>query len=111
MKAIKYLKVVNAAELGTNIALKMSDDIIASFGVDGPIYKNQNLKELNEIYDYLINDFYVGWKHFSKMASEVKSAFVFVLPEFISEKNLKEASIFISGQHRNQEIFIEFYLI
>ena len=105
MKAFGYL---NAIEVGTNLGIKMGEGIAGLIGVDGPIYRNKNLDELSEIYDYVIDDFYVGWKHISKAASEVKSAFVFLLPEFISEKNMNDASIFISGEYRDQEIFIEF---
>lgn len=65
-------------------------------------------KELREIYNYVIDELFIGWKHISNISSNVKSSLVFFLPEFISEKNLNDASIFISGLYRDQEIFIEF---
>jgi len=105
MKAFEYL---NAIKLGANLGVKIGEDLAGLIGVDGPIYRNNNLDELSEIYDYEIDDLYVGWKYFSKVASEVKSLFVFTLPEFISKKNFNDASIFISGKYRDQEIFIEF---
>ena len=71
-------------------------------------YENQNYKERREIFNYYLDEVFIGWKHDFDTVSEVKRGFVFVVPEFIAEKNMNKASIFVSGQYKNQEIFIEF---
>ena len=45
---------------------------------------------------------------FIRIGSNIKSAFVFLLPEFITQKNINSASIYVSGEYKNQEIFIEY---
>ena len=109
MKVVKHVNRLNVAEQFINLETKMIDGIMGKLiDNDGSFYENEDKDELAEIYDYDIDEFFVGWKHFSNIASDVKSAFTFVLPEFIAEKNLNEASIYISGKYRDQEIFIEF---
>ena len=106
---MKVIRKINIIENIVNLETKAADGIMGKLiSIDGPIYENKNKKELREIYNYVIDELFVGWKHISNIASDVKSAMVFLLPEFISEKNLNEASIFISGKYRDQEIFIEF---
>ena len=106
---MKVVRQIGIAEHIINLETKVADGIMgALITIDDPIYENKNKKELREIYNYVIDEFFVGWKHISDIASNVKSSFAFVLPEFITEKNLNDASIFISGKYRDQEIFIEF---
>ena len=71
-------------------------------------YENQNYKEKREIFNYYLDEVFIGWKHDFDTVSKVKSNFVFVVPEFIAEKNMNDASIYVSGKYKNQEIFIEF---
>lgn len=106
---MKVVRQINFLEQILNLETKAIDGIMGSIiSIDGPFYENKNKEELKEIYNYAIDKLFVGWKHISNIVSDVKSAMVFVLPEFITEKNLNEASIYITGKYRNQEIFIEF---
>jgi hypothetical protein len=108
-KRMKIARKINIAEKIINLETKAIDAIMGNIiSFDGPFYENEKKKELREIYNYVIDELFIGWKHISNIASNVKSSLVFLLPEFISEKNLNDASIFISGLYRDQEIFIEF---
>jgi len=106
MKAVRQ---IDFLEQIVNLELKAIDGIMGIvISIDGPFFENKNKEELREIYSYEIDELFVGWKHISNIASNIKGSMVFLLPEFISEKNLNEASIYISGKYRDEEIFIEF---
>lgn len=105
----KLINPTDVASVIASAATKISDGIQGLVQDDyDSFYKNKNFKEKREIYDYKLDEVYIGWKHTFETISEVKSNFVFILPEFITEKNMNDASIFVSGEYKNQEIFIEF---
>ena len=97
-------RIINAS---VSIGTKISDGVQGLVQDFDNFYKNNNLQEFREILNYKLDEVFIGWKHISKI-SDIKSAFTFVLPEAIVEKNLNEASIYVSGEYKNQEIFIEF---
>ena len=92
----------------SKIATTVSDGIQGLAQDYNSFFVNNNYKELNEIYNYKLDEVFIGWKHLSEIGSNIKSAFVFLLPEFITQKNINFASIYVSGEYKNQEIFIEY---
>ena len=110
IKTVKQIKSpLDIGDLFFNAATKISDGIQGLVEANyNSFYENQNYKEKREIYNYYLDEVFIGWKHDFETVSEVKSGFVFVIPDFIAEKNMNKASIFVSGQYKNQEIFIEF---
>ena len=97
-------RIINAS---VSIGTKISDGVQGLVQDFDNFYKNNNLQEFREILNYKLDEVFIGWKHISKI-SDIKNAFTGVLPESIVEKNLNEASIYVSGEYKNQEIFIEF---
>ena len=98
-------RIINA---GVYIGTKISDGVQGLVQNYNNFYENNNLQEFREILNYKLDEVFIGWKHISEKGSDIKSAFAFVLPEAIVEKNLNQASIYVSGEYKGQEIFIEF---
>ena len=108
-KVVKTInQVKNPIGIISKVATTVADGIQGIAQDNNACFINNNLKELREIYNYELDEVFIGWKHLSEIGSEIKSAFIFILPEFITQKNLTFASIYVSGKYLNEEIFIEY---
>ena len=65
----KVLKVVNKVSNPlnaiTNVATTVSDGIQGLAQDYNSFFVNNNYKELNEIYNYKLDEVFIGWKHLS----------------------------------------------